>query len=143
VSPADLLTLARDVLRSPAPAAAGSWPHAVSLLARQALEQAVDEFWAASPATAGLCGCTMRTQLICLPMYLDRGLAHDISYLWAALSSACHYHLFGLAPTAIELSGWIDSVATLLAAMSVATAAPPGAAQPGSEYPQLSGQRSG
>jgi hypothetical protein len=117
VTPADLLAAARDVMQRPAPATIGGWPRVVALLTRQALETAVDEVWKASPTTVGLCGCTMKTQLTCLPTYLDHRLAHDVNYVWAALSSACHYHPYDLAPTAAELSRWIDSVATLLAAI--------------------------
>jgi hypothetical protein len=115
VTPADLLAAARDVLNRPAPATIGGWPRAVALLTRQALEKAVAEYWKVSPTTAGLGSCPMRTQLTCLPTYLDHRLAHDVNYVWAALSSACHYHPYDLAPTAAELSGWIDSVTALLA----------------------------
>jgi len=118
VTPADLLAAARDLLERPAAAGVSGWPRAVSLLTRQALENAIDEFWKASTATAGLCDCTRKTQLTCLPAYLEPRLAREASYIWAALSNACHYHPYDLAPTAAELSGWIDSVAALLAAIS-------------------------
>jgi hypothetical protein len=62
--------------------------------------------------------CTRKTQLICLPAYLEPRLARDASYTWAALSSACHYHQYDLAPTAAELSRWIDSTAALLTVIS-------------------------
>jgi hypothetical protein len=114
---ADLLAAARDLLGRPAAAGVSGWPRAVSLLTRQALEAAIDEFWAASMATAGLSDCTRTTQLICLPAYLEPAVAREAAYVWAALSSACHYHPYNLAPTAGELSGWIDSVAALLAAI--------------------------
>lgn len=117
MTPADLLAAAREVLQRPISATVGGWPRAVALLTRQALEKALEEFWKASPTAAGLSICTMRTQLTCLPTYLDGGLAHDVNYVWAALSSACHYHPYDLAPTAAELTRWIDAVATLLAAI--------------------------
>lgn len=118
MTPADLLTTARDLLERPALASVGGWPRAVALLTRQALETALDEFWKSSPSTAGLCGCVWKTQLICLPTYLEPRLAREVGYVWAALSSACHYHPYDLAPTAAELSGWIDAVATLLASIT-------------------------
>jgi hypothetical protein len=49
-----------------------------------------------------------------LPTYLESGLAREVSYAWAALSNACHFHPYDLAPTTAELSGWIDQVAALL-----------------------------
>lgn len=135
MTPADLLCAARDVLERPAAATIASWPRAVALLTRQALEAAVCEAWKASPATAGMCYCTMKAQLSCLPMYLDRCLARDISYVWAALSGACHYHPYDLAPTAAELSGWIGSVAAFLAAIDyrAADTAQPTSAAAGGE----------
>lgn len=118
MTPADLLAAARGLLERPAPAEVGGWPRAVALLTRQALEGALEEFWKSGPATAGLSDCTRRTQLTCLPGYLEPRLAREASYVWAALSSACHYHPYDLAPTGAELSGWINAVATLIAALS-------------------------
>ncbi len=115
MTPADLLNAAREVLERPALARVGGWPRAVALLTRQAIEKALDEFWEASPATAGMHDCTMKTQLTCLPTYLEPRLAREVGYVWAALSSACHYHPYDLAPTAAELDGWIKAVATLIA----------------------------
>ena len=56
----------------------------------------------------------MKTQLLCLPTYLEPRLAREISYVWAALSNACHHHPYDLAPTAAELSGWMSAVARLV-----------------------------
>jgi hypothetical protein len=112
----ELLTAARIVLRDPAVAPSG-WPRMVALLTRQALETALEEFWASHQVTAGLSRCTHRTQLVCLPFYLDGGVARKVGYTWAALSEACHYHAYELAPTAGELSGWLDAVADLIESM--------------------------
>jgi len=117
VTPADLLAASRGLLKRPAFAGVGGWSRAVALLARQALETALDDFWKASPATAGLCRCSRKTQFTCLPFYLHPRLARDLGYVWSALSNVCHYHPYELAPTATELSGWIEAVATLLAAI--------------------------
>jgi len=114
MTPAELLDAARDLLARPAGEGVGGWPSAVALLTRQALEQAIDGFWRATPTRSGLADCTTRTQLICLPTYLEAGLAREISYAWAALSTACHYHPYQLAPTAAQLSGWINKVGELI-----------------------------
>jgi len=114
---ADLLAAARQVLDRPAAATVGVWPRAVALLTRQALEKALDEFWEATPATAGLSQCPRRSQFACLPSYLNADTAREIAYVWSALSEACHYHAYELAPTATELSGWINAVADLMASM--------------------------
>jgi hypothetical protein len=114
MTPAALLKEARDLLEQPAAVGIGAWPRAVALLTRQALEQALEEFWQGQQATAGLWGCPMRTQLTCLPAYLEPRLAREVSYVWAALSNACHYHPYDLAPTATELTGWMRTVTTLI-----------------------------
>jgi hypothetical protein len=84
------------------------------LLARQALEEALDSRWTAQPETSPLRQASTRSQLICLPAYLDPALAHQIAYTWAALSNACHYHPYELAPTCTELTAWISDVAILI-----------------------------
>jgi hypothetical protein len=114
MTPADLLDAARDLLERPGLVSVGGWSRAVALLTRQALEQGLEEFWAASPATAGLRACSKKSQLTCLPTYLNRGISRQISYVWAALSSACHYHPYELAPTVGELNGWVAAVESLL-----------------------------
>ena len=119
MSPGELLSAARGVLRDPA-AAPGGWPRVVALLTRQALETAIEEFWESHPATAGLSRCTHRTQFVCLPFYLDPAVARAAGYAWAALSEACHYHAYELAPTAAELTGWLDTVAELIDSMGAA-----------------------
>lgn len=90
------------------------WPRACAMLIRQALETGVDAIWLASPGTASLTRSSMRSQLTCLPAYIDPQLAGEISYIWVALSEACHYHAYELAPTAVELADWIAAVDRLL-----------------------------
>jgi len=118
MTPADLLTAARAMVERPTTTTAGLWPRAAALLARQSLEAALDQLWESSPETSGLAGCTMRTQLTCLPAYLDPVAAHEISYVWASLSEACHYHPYELAPTAAELASWIHSVGELVSSIN-------------------------
>jgi hypothetical protein len=118
MTPAELLAAAREIEERPAAATAGVWPRAAALLARQALEAALHELWEADSATTGLVRCTGRSQLTCLPSYLDARTARQIAYVWAALSEACHYHAYELAPTAAELTGWFQAVEDLLARIS-------------------------
>jgi hypothetical protein len=114
VTPHGLLASARQLLDSHSEATAGLWPRACAFLARQALEAAVDEIWAARPNTSGMAKCKMRSQLICLPTYLDAGLAREITYVYSALSEACHYHAYELAPTAAEITHWLATLDRLL-----------------------------
>ena len=67
---------------------------------------------------------SMRSQLLCLTAYLDPGSASRAAYVFAALSHACHYHPYELAPTATELTGWLDQSAQIVTQLQTATAAP-------------------
>lgn len=118
MTPIELLAAARAALAdNPTEANGGGWPRMVALLTRQALENALSEFWAASPGTAGLGDCSRKSQLACLPFYLDARAGREAAYIWAVLSDACHYHAYELAPTAAELAGWINAVDVLIQSM--------------------------
>ncbi len=58
--------------------------------------------------------CSMRSQLIGLSDVVDHAAAARASFVWAALSGACHYHPYELAPTVGELHHWLDEVDALL-----------------------------
>lgn len=117
----ELLTAARTLIARPDAATAGVWPRTAALLARQALEQAVGARWAATPETVGMPRARMRSQMISLPAYVDPALARQVAYIWSALSHACHYHPYELAPTSAELTTWISDVATLVSTIEPAT----------------------
>jgi hypothetical protein len=118
LTPADLLASARDLIARPDAATAGVWPRTAATLARQALEAAVDAHWLASARTAAMTRATMRSQLTCLPAYLDEQVARQVAFAYAALTAACHYHPYELAPTAAELTSWIADVEALVAQLS-------------------------
>lgn len=103
---AELLATASDLLTRTDSSTAGLWPRAAALLARQALEAALDEFW--REKGLALDDCSMRPQLICLPRFLeDETLATSLGHAWSALTHACHHHPYELPPTAGELQQWI------------------------------------
>jgi hypothetical protein len=114
MAPRELLAAARDMLQRPASTTAGLWPRAAALLARQALEQALDGFWRSRAETAALVSCKRATQLACLSLFIDDEVAGEVAYAWSALSNACHYHPYDLAPTAVELDAWMRAVGRLL-----------------------------
>jgi hypothetical protein len=114
-----LVSVARDLIQRADPATAGIWPRAGALLARQALETALDDYW--RQHAPGLERCSMHAQLLCLPQYLRdnaNDLAERTAYAWIRLSRACHQHAYELPPTAAELAGWIDTVDQFLASAS-------------------------
>jgi hypothetical protein len=110
----DLLAEARRLVERPNAAIAGVWPRTAALLARQALELALDDLWTTRAQTVGLAESSMRSQLLCLTAYLDEDVATRAAYLFAALSRACHYHPYELAPTAAELNRWLTETADLV-----------------------------
>jgi hypothetical protein len=114
MTPEELLAEARQLIQRPDAVTAGIWPRAAALLARQALELAMTALWDASPQAAGLSGCKMRSQLLCLTTHVDEDTAARAAYLSAALSRACHYHTYELAPTAAELTRWLDETAQIV-----------------------------
>lgn len=110
-----LVAVAHDLLERTDPVTAGIWPRATALLARQALEAALDDLWRLR--APGVEQCSARAQLLCLPFYLhgDEELAEHVYYAWAGLSRACHQHPYELAPTSSELLGWLATVEQLVA----------------------------
>ena len=111
-TPAEVLAMARQLLDRSTPETAGLWPRAAALMGRQALEMAVDRYWAARRIPLDSCGTL--PQLICLREYLgDAELAGRIHHAWNALTRACHQHPYELPPTAAELSDWIAVVERL------------------------------
>src|SRR6476661_4034891 len=95
-SPAELLAEAERLLTSRSADLRGTWPRAVALLTRQALEQTLDDLWRwKAPGTQMV---SRRAQLLCLGPYIgDEELARDVRYAWAALSRACHHHPYDVA----------------------------------------------
>src|ERR1022692_4639864 len=104
MTPEELLAAARRLIERPDAATAGVWPRAAALLTRQALEQTMALLWAAEVQATDLAGCSMRAQIRSLAPSLDPPTAARAASLWPALSRACHYHPYELAPTAAELS---------------------------------------
>ena len=110
MTPADLLQAARQILGHTGGLAPALWPRAAAILARHALESAVRDMWTSRPGYESLAHSSMRAQLISLIEVVDPQSAARASFVWSALSEACHYHPYELAPTVGELTHWIDEV---------------------------------
>lgn len=83
------------------------------MLARQALEEGLYRLWRRhEPDLEGV--SNMRCQLVCLSLLRSQTLGDRVHQTWLALSHACHYHPYELAPTADELEGWMETVEALL-----------------------------
>ena len=89
-SPAELLAEAERLFTTRATDLRGTWPRAVALLTRQALEQTLDDLWRWKAPGQEL--ASRRAQLLCLGWDIrDEALAQEVRYAWAALSRACHH----------------------------------------------------
>ena len=124
MTPAELLAEARSLISRPDASMAGVWPRTAAFLTRQALEDAVDARWAASSATAPMLQASMWSRLACLSAYVTGSEARQATFAYAALSRACHYHPYELAPTAAELSSWINDVAKLITILTASHVSP-------------------
>jgi len=114
--PSELVRLARTLLNgrfTEGSSAEGSWPIAVAVLSRQAIEASLARLWSAR--APGLEHAPVRAQLICLLDHIDRRLARETASAWGSLSGACHHHAYELPPTADELGLWIESVERFVA----------------------------
>jgi hypothetical protein len=121
--PADLLELAEAALSGHEALPPGGWQRACALLARQALEATLNDLM--DQRAPSLVRRPARYQVLCLPMYMDEAdLAGRINHLWWSLAAAGRHHAYELAPTAVELRGWLDDVAETIATIDSTGAGP-------------------
>lgn len=104
----DILSMAEAVLDGSVSVPGGHSARAAAVLARQALEEIVEERCAA--VAPGLVRPSMRSRLIILTA-LDGDAAGACAQIaWDGLSRACHHHSYKLQPTAGEVRDLISSV---------------------------------
>ena len=113
------LQWARRMLDHAEAATAGVWPRASALLARHALEELLEEFWAVHAPP--LARANRRAQMVALrgyPAVADSVARVRVAY--AGLSSGCHHHPYELPPTRAELDGLIATVETFATVVAAA-----------------------
>ena len=132
---AEQLHWARRMLDHADAATAGIWPRASALLARHALEELLEEFWAVhAPPLAEI--KNRRAQLIALRGYPS--VADAVSSLrvaYAGLSSGCHHHPYELPPTRAELDGRIAVVERFAETVAQAVVQTPPPSKPAPKAP--------
>lgn len=109
---AELIRQAHDLLLRPHQATAGLWPRASALLARQALEAGLKNYW--SQRGWALQGCSFRAQLLCLDQLVDREVARQAAYAYDFLSNVCHFHPYNTSPTSVELRSALELVESVV-----------------------------
>lgn len=98
----ELLRDARVVLDQSAAIPVGTWGRAVAVLARQAMERSLDDYWTAfDPAMVGV--RNTRASFLCLRSCWTDDAAVDGYYSWQLLSRACHYQSYDVEPSAAEV----------------------------------------
>ena len=108
----EFLREARTLLDEPPSAGPDLWERAAVLVLRQALEEALDRFWAGR--SPDLLTASMRAQLLCLGVLMNNERdAADVDQLWGALSDACHFDACTPAPGAGEIHVWLDQTERL------------------------------
>lgn len=111
MTPGELAVTARRLMHGES---FGFWPRASALLARQALENGLDDFWGA--VAPRVRDASRHAQLLCLGAFVaDQDLVSGVRHAWHGLSRACHHQVYELAPTAAELERWLDAVDRFLA----------------------------
>lgn len=114
MTPTELLAAAQRLLDRPDSRTAAIWSRAAALLARQALEQGLDDYWRSKGLRLDTLGT--KPQLICLEAYLaDREVAASTNDAWSNLTQACHHHPYELSAGRDELRTWLEAVARTLA----------------------------
>lgn len=107
---AELLAAAQHILTHPTEG--GLSPRLAAILARQALEEIVDERCAALNASASW--ASMRSKLIVLRALDVSEAADDAALAWNRLSTACHVHAYEMQPSAAEIQIICRTVASVL-----------------------------
>ncbi|GAA1481175.1 hypothetical protein GCM10009624_16150 [Gordonia sinesedis] len=113
MTPIALLGYAQRLLDDLGEHTSGNSSRLAALLARQALEVAIDlrcaELGAECPRS------TMRSRLVILRgLGRDAAVADRCTSLWHQLSAACHQHAYQLAPTAGEVRSLCAGVAVAI-----------------------------
>jgi len=104
----DILSMAEAVLDGSVSVPGGHSARAAAVLARQALEEIVDERCAS--IALGMGRPSMRSKLIILTALDVATVGACAQTAWDSLSRACHHHSYELQPTAGEVRDLIGLV---------------------------------
>ena len=119
MKPKELVAIARS-LATDQNRSLGSTRHlAAALLLRQALEDAIDDYW--QTALSAMEPLSARAQLITLPFYIDPALAARVQFTWYQLSATCHHDAYDLPPPLHELESAAETVMQLVDSSATST----------------------
>lgn len=113
ISPVEILNLSRAVLNGTHAIPTAHVSRAAALLARQALEDSINDL--CDSAGASMRTARTRSRLVSLRILVGNEVADLAAVAWGSLSNVCHHHAYELTPTAGEIQHLIDLVDRLTA----------------------------
>ena len=110
-SPTDLVDLAEAVLNGTVPVPGGRATRSAALIARQALEEVVDQNCAQlMPPTRRP---SMKSKLVILRQLGPAGIGDAAQVAWSELSNACHHSAYELQPSPQHIRRIVETVRTI------------------------------
>jgi len=113
VTPLELLAYAQQLLVGLSRSTSGNSSRLAAVVARQAVEEYIDERCLAIDAPCER--ATMRSRLALLRALDDRLRADQLASLWYQLSACCHQHAYELSPTVGEVRALCEGVGDVVA----------------------------
>ncbi|BBY73579.1 hypothetical protein MPRF_04780 [Mycolicibacterium parafortuitum] len=110
MSAIEMLGRAQQILTTPT--AGGLSPRMAAFLARQALEEIIEQRCGALGAAAS--GATTRSKLLILRALDEPEVADAAALAWNRLSNACHLHAYEMQPSVAEVEQLCGVVAELV-----------------------------
>jgi hypothetical protein len=108
-APPAILDGAQSLVESTDWSSAFWWCRGAALLARQALELSLKQFW--EMHQPGMELASVRAQFLALhDVKVDRRTIADGHIAWDLLTRACHHHPYELSPAQEEIVDWIATV---------------------------------
>jgi hypothetical protein len=111
VAATDLVGLANRIFDGTVKVPGGRSARAAAVVARQALEESVDQRCA--DLIDGMRRASMRSKIILLRQLGDPEMGRKAQVAWAGLSNACHHHAYELQPPAAEVRSLLKLVAEI------------------------------
>lgn len=112
MTPLELLAYAQQLLVGLSSSTSGNSSRLAAVVARQAVEECVNQRCIAVGAPCER--ATMRSRLALLKALDDPQLADQLASLWHQLSACCHQHAYELSPTVGEVRALCEGVGAVV-----------------------------
>lgn len=122
MTPFELLAYAQQLLAGLGKSTSGNSSRLAAVVARQAVEECINERCEAVGAPCDR--ATMRSRLALLKALDDSQRADQLASLWHQLSASCHQHAYELSPTVGEVRALCEGVSDLVHVGTLSDAGP-------------------